>query len=81
MSIWKRKSMALLLAEASESEKGLKRTLTAWSLVALGIGAIIGAGLFVRTATAAAENAGPAVTLSGFVVSCCRMCFCRIVLC
>lgn len=68
MSIWKRKPLALLLAEASESEKGLKRTLTAWSLVALGIGAIIGAGLFVRTATAAAQNAGPSVTI-GFIVA------------
>ncbi len=68
MSIWKKKSISLLLAEASESEKGLKRTLTAWSLVALGIGAIIGAGLFVRTATAAAQNAGPSVTI-GFIVA------------
>lgn len=68
MSIWKRKPLHLLLAEASESEKGLKRTLTAWSLVALGIGAIIGAGLFVRTATAAAQNAGPSVTI-GFIVA------------
>ena len=68
MSIWKRKSITKLLAEASDSEKGLKRTLTAWSLVALGIGAIIGAGLFVRTATAAAQNAGPSVTI-GFIVA------------
>lgn len=68
MSIWKKKPLQLLLAEASESEKGLKRTLTAWSLVALGIGAIIGAGLFVRTATAAAQNAGPSVTI-GFIVA------------
>jgi basic amino acid/polyamine antiporter, APA family len=64
MSIWKKKSISLLLAEASESEKGLKRTLTAWSLVALGIGAIIGAGLFVRTAMAASQNAGPSVTIA-----------------
>ena len=64
MSIWKRKPLALLLNEASESEKGLKRTLTAWSLVALGIGAIIGAGLFVRTAMAASQNAGPSVTIA-----------------
>ncbi len=56
------------MAEASDSEKGMKRTLTAWSLVALGIGAIIGAGLFVRTATAAAQNAGPSVTI-GFIVA------------
>jgi len=68
MSIWRRKPLALLLAEASASEKGLKRTLTAWSLIALGIGAIIGAGLFVRTATAAAQNAGPSVTI-GFIVA------------
>ncbi len=68
MSIWKKKSIALLMAEASDSEKGMKRTLTAWSLVALGIGAIIGAGLFVRTATAAAQNAGPSVTI-GFIVA------------
>lgn len=68
MSIWKRKPLDLLLLEASDSEKGMKRTLTAWSLVALGIGAIIGAGLFVRTATAAAQNAGPSVTL-GFIVA------------
>src|SRR6186713_2829979 len=68
MSIWKRKPLHLLLAEAADSEKGMKRTLTAWSLVALGIGAIIGAGLFVRTAAAAAQNAGPSVTI-GFIVA------------
>ncbi len=64
MSIWKRKPLTQLLAEAADSEKGLKRTLTAWSLVALGIGAIIGAGLFVRTAMAASQNAGPSVTIA-----------------
>ncbi len=68
MSIWNKKPLSQLLSEASDSEKGLKRTLTAWSLVALGIGAIIGAGLFVRTATAAAQNAGPSVTI-GFIVA------------
>lgn len=64
MSIWKRKSLSVLLSEADESEKGLKRTLSSRSLVALGIGAIIGAGLFSLTGIAAAEHAGPAVTLS-----------------
>lgn len=54
----------MLIAEAADSEKGLKRTLTSWSLIGLGIGAIIGAGLFSLTGIAAAENAGPAVTLS-----------------
>ena len=42
----------------------LKRCLTALDLVALGIGAIIGAGIFVLTGHAAAANAGPAITLS-----------------
>lgn len=68
MSIWKRKPLEQLLNEAADSEKGLKRTLTAWSLIALGIGAIIGAGLFVRTAMAASQNAGPSVTIA-FVVA------------
>ena len=68
MSIWKRKPLEQLIAESADSEKGLKRTLTAWTLIALGIGAIIGAGLFVRTATAAAQSAGPSVTLA-FVVA------------
>ncbi|MEL1253067.1 amino acid permease [Flavobacterium sp. DGU38] len=64
MSIWKTKPLSVLLGEASESEKGLKRTLSSRSLVALGVGAIIGAGLFSLTGIAAAEHAGPAVTIS-----------------
>ena len=68
MSIWKRKPIDQLLNEASESEKGLKRTLTARGLTALGIGAIIGAGLFSITGIAAATNAGPAITIS-FIVA------------
>ena len=50
------------------STEGLKRTLDAKALIALGIGAIIGAGLFVRTAAASAEAAGPAVTVS-FIIA------------
>lgn len=68
MSILRKKSIDVLLAQAADSEKGMKRTLTAWSLVALGIGAIIGAGLFVRTAAAASDAAGSGVTLS-FVIA------------
>ncbi len=68
MSIWKTKPMSLILKESVDTEKSLKRTLTTWGLIALGIGAIIGAGLFVRTAAAAAQNAGPSVTL-GFLVA------------
>ncbi len=66
--LWRKKSLDKLILEADDTEKGLKRTLTAGALIALGIGAIIGAGLFVRTAAAAANNAGPSVTLA-FVVA------------
>ena len=62
------KPISELFKESEESEKGLKRTLTSLSLIALGIGAIIGAGLFVRTAAAAANCAGPSVTL-GFILA------------
>ena len=68
MSLFRRKSLEALLSQAADSEKGLKRTLGAGNLIALGIGAIIGAGLFVRTAAAAGQAAGPAVTLS-FIVA------------
>jgi len=66
--LWRKKSINDLMMSSSETEKGLKRTLSSTNLVALGIGAIIGAGLFVRTAAAAAQNAGPSVTL-GFIVA------------
>lgn len=56
------------MVQAEGGEKSLKRTLNATSLVLLGIGAIIGAGLFVRTAAAAGGHAGNAVTLS-FIVA------------
>lgn len=68
MSLFRKKSLTALLSQAEEGEKGLKRTLGAGNLIALGIGAIIGAGLFVRTAAAAGQAAGPGVTLS-FVVA------------
>jgi APA family basic amino acid/polyamine antiporter len=57
------KSVEQLRTHAERGE-ALKRTLSWPDLILLGIGAIIGAGLFVRTAAAAAQNAGPAVTLS-----------------
>jgi basic amino acid/polyamine antiporter, APA family len=74
MSLFRKKSLDILMSQAGDSEKGLKRTLGAGSLIALGIGAIIGAGLFVRTAAAAGEHAGPAVTIS-FIVAAVGCCF------
>jgi APA family basic amino acid/polyamine antiporter len=68
MSLFVKKPLAALMSETKESEKGLKKTLGAGSLVALGIGAIIGAGLFSITGGAAANQAGPAITIS-FIVA------------
>src|SRR6187402_899200 len=69
MSLFVRKPMDTLLNEAKETgTHTLKRTLGARSLVALGIGAIIGAGLFSITGGAAANQAGPAITIS-FIVA------------
>ncbi len=65
MSIWSKKSLTSLMQEASgEGEHSLKRTLTAMNLTLLGIGAIVGAGIFVLTGTAAAQHAGPAIVIS-----------------
>src|SRR5258708_6122771 len=69
-NFWARKSTAELLNEAAQGNginggvRTLKRTLSALNLVALGIGGIIGAGIFVLTGHAAASYAGPAVVLS-----------------
>ena len=64
-NLFAKKSIAKLKAEAAEAgEHSLKRTLSGFNLIMLGIGAIIGAGLFSLTGIAAAENAGPAVTIS-----------------
>jgi len=63
------KSLERIMAESEAGEFKLKRTLGASSLVALGIGAIIGAGLFSLSGLAAAQNAGPAVALSMVVAS------------
>ena len=61
-----RKSIAQVQRESQTSE--LKRSLGRWNLLLLGVGCIIGAGIFVRTGSAAALHAGPAVLLS-FVVA------------
>jgi basic amino acid/polyamine antiporter, APA family len=68
MSLFETKSLDRIKAEAEGGEQHLKKTLGPFNLVALGIGAIIGAGLFSLTGIAAADHAGPAVVLS-FVVA------------
>ena len=86
-NLWARKSIAALRAEADEAWSGsfegrspaLHRTLSTPSLVAIGIGGIIGAGIFVLTGHAAASYAGPAVSLSfvlaGFVCFFAGLCY------
>ena len=68
-ALFRTKTVEQLSADsAGEGGATLKPTLSAMALVALGIGAIIGAGLFVRTAAAIAERSGPSVTLA-FIVA------------
>ena len=75
MGLFVKKSLASLIAEANESgDKTLKRVLGPWSLVALGVGVIIGAGLFSITGAVAAGYTGPAITLS-FVIAAIGCCF------
>ncbi len=68
MSLWSKKSVAILQAEAAGQVEGdihtLKRALGALNLTTLGIGAIIGAGIFVLTGSAAAQYAGPGIVYS-----------------
>jgi APA family basic amino acid/polyamine antiporter len=69
MNLLRRKSIATLQAEATaEHEHSLHKALSATNLVSLGIGAVIGAGIFVLTGQAAAQYAGPAIAIS-FVIS------------
>ena len=62
------KPIDLILKQSDEPEHGLKRTLTALSITAMGIGAIVGTGIFVLTGVAAAKYAGPGLILS-FIVA------------
>src|SRR6478736_4196222 len=63
-NLLKTKSIEQLVGDVEHGTKALKRTLTAMDLTLLGIGAIIGTGIFVLTGTAAASKAGPAIVLS-----------------
>jgi APA family basic amino acid/polyamine antiporter len=68
MKLFRTKSITQLLNDAGDKEHGLKKALSGTSLVFLGIGAIIGTGIFVLTGTVAANFAGPALILS-FIIS------------
>ena len=65
--IWRKKDIISLQEEAEQSTL-LKRSLSVWSLTAIGLGAIIGVGIFVLTGVAASTKAGPAVTIS-FIIA------------
>ncbi|HJU12523.1 MAG TPA: amino acid permease [Candidatus Binataceae bacterium] len=77
--ILRRKPTAILLAEAGPDAEGLKRALGALDLTLLGIGAIVGAGIFVLTGVAAAKYAGPAIMMSfvvaGFACAMAALCY------
>ncbi|NDV96331.1 amino acid permease [Dysgonomonas sp. 521] len=66
--LFKKKDISAILNEPSQNEGGLKRSLSATNLITLGIGAIVGTGIFVITGQAAAMYAGPALTIS-FIIS------------
>jgi len=75
----RRKSVAALMADSESPAGGLKRALGALDLTLLGIGAIVGAGIFVLTGVAAAKYAGPAIVLSfvvaGFACAMAALCY------
>jgi Amino acid transporters len=71
-NLFRKKTISVLVAEASENGiNTLKRKLGPWGLIAIGIGVIIGAGLFSLTGIAAANNAGSAIILSFVVAAVC----------
>lgn len=69
MALFSKKSIPQLISESEEGADTLKRTLGVGALVALGIGVIIGAGLFSITGLAAGYNAGPAVTIAFLIAA------------
>jgi APA family basic amino acid/polyamine antiporter len=66
--LFRTKSLQDMMQSASDSEHSLKRALSATSLIFIGIGCIVGTGIFVITGTAAAQYAGPALSIS-FIIS------------
>jgi len=68
MSLLSKKSIEKILLQSEKKEVGFNQTLTASSLIMIGIGSVIGAGIFVLSGQAAAQYAGPAIILS-FLIS------------
>ena len=77
--LWRIKPVDLILKQSGDNKHGLKRTLTAFSITLLGVGAIVGTGIFVLTGVAAAEYAGPGLIFSfivaGFVSGLAAICY------
>ncbi len=80
--IYRVKPIARILAEGSDEERGLKRSLGRWALTAMGVGAIIGTGIFVLTGIGAATRAGPGLTISfviaGIVAGLAALCYAEV---
>ena len=76
------KPLSRILQEGGNNERGLKRSLGPWSLVAMGIGCIIGTGIFVLTGIASATRAGPGLTISfaiaGIVAALAALCYAEV---
>jgi APA family basic amino acid/polyamine antiporter len=69
--LFRKKNISDALKESEGFNGGLKRTLSATNLVMLGIGAIVGTGIFVITGQAAADYAGPSLTISFLISALC----------
>lgn len=82
MGYWTRKSVKELDEHTLHDEHHLKRVLGPWDLIMLGVGAVIGAGLFSITGIAAAQNAGPAITIAFIIaaIGCtfAGLCYCEL---
>src|SRR5580704_8424110 len=76
------KPLARILAEGADEEHGLKRSLSGWALMAMGVGCIIGTGIFVLTGVGSATRAGPALTISfviaGIVAGLAALCYAEV---
>jgi len=78
-TLFRTKALGELLAETTEEGHSLKKTLRVWDLIALGIGCIIGVGIFVLPGVEAANHAGPGIILSfaiaGIASACSAFCY------